>query len=92
MHKSNGTQKATKTLPLNKILEGSCIEIFNSLPEKSVDLIFADPPYNLQLQNELIRPNQTVVDAVNDEWDQFVDFAEYDQFTRDWLMGCRRVL
>jgi site-specific DNA-methyltransferase (adenine-specific)/modification methylase len=92
VHKLNGTQKAVATLPLNKILEGSCIEILNSLPEKSVDLIFADPPYNLQLQNELIRPNQTVVDAVNDEWDQFDDFAAYDQFTRDWLMGCRRVL
>ncbi len=92
MLKLNGTQQAIKTLPLNKILEGSCLEILNSLPEKSVDLIFADPPYNLQLQNELIRPNQTIVDAVNDEWDQFDDFAEYDQFTRNWLTNCQRVL
>jgi site-specific DNA-methyltransferase (adenine-specific)/modification methylase len=85
-------QPVTKNLPINTILEGNCIEILSSLPEKSVDSIFADPPYNLQLQNELIRPNQTVVDAVNDKWDQFDNFAEYDQFTRDWLIGCRRVL
>lgn len=62
------------------------------LPEKSVDLIFADPPYNLQLQNTLLRPNLTEVDAVDDAWDQFDDFAAYDQFTREWLTGCRRVL
>jgi site-specific DNA-methyltransferase (adenine-specific) len=92
VHQLGEVQQATKTLPLNEILGGNCIEILNSLPEKSVDLIFADPPYNLQLQNELIRPNQTIVDAVNDEWDQFDTFAEYDRFTRDWLMGCRRVL
>jgi site-specific DNA-methyltransferase (adenine-specific)/modification methylase len=92
VYKSNEIQQTKNSLPLNRILEGNCIEILNSLPEKSVDLIFADPPYNLQLQNELIRPNQTVVDAVNDEWDQFGSFAEYDRFTRRWLMGCRRVL
>ncbi len=86
------SQQAPKPVPLNKILEGNCIEILNSLPGKSVDLIFADPPYNLQLQNQLIRPNQTVVDAVNDEWDQFDNFAEYDRFTVEWLRGCRRVL
>lgn len=59
---------------------------------KSVDLIFADPPYNLQLQNPLLRPNLTEVDAVDDAWDQFADFAAYDLFTREWLTACRRVL
>lgn len=92
MQQPTEAQQAMRELPVNKILEGNCIEILQTLPEKSVDLIFADPPYNLQLQNELIRPNQTVVDAVDDEWDQFNDFAEYDKFTRNWLIGCRRVL
>lgn len=77
---------------LNHIYQGDCREILNQLPEKSVDLIFADPPYNLQLQNTLLRPNLTEVDAVDDAWDQFDDFATYDQFTRDWLSACRRVL
>jgi site-specific DNA-methyltransferase (adenine-specific)/modification methylase len=79
-------------LPLDEIIHGNCIEILSTLPEKSVDLIFADPPYNLQLQNELIRPNQTLVDAVNDEWDKFTDLEAYDEFTRAWLAACRRVL
>lgn len=79
-------------LPLNQILQGDCVVHMNSLPANSVDLIFADPPYNLQLQKTLFRPNQTVVDAVTDEWDQFADFAAYDAFTRDWLTACRRVL
>ena len=79
-------------LPLDRILPGDCIEVLNSLPEKSIDLIFADPPYNLQLQNELWRPNMTKVDAVDDEWDQFNGFEEYDRFTYDWLKACRRVL
>lgn len=80
------------SLPLNAIIQGNCIEVLKTLPEQSVDLIFADPPYNLQLQNELLRPNQTVVDGVDDAWDQFADFAEYDRFTEQWLAGCRRVL
>ena len=62
------------SLPLNRILKGDCVETLNSLPEKSIDLIFADPPYNLQLQNELHRPNMTKVDAVDDHWDQFDSF------------------
>ena len=82
----------TSLLPLDQILAGDCIEVLNSLPEKSVDLVFADPPYNLQLQNELWRPNMTRVDAVDDEWDQFSGFEEYDRFTCDWLTACRRVL
>jgi modification methylase len=80
------------TLPFNQILDGDCIEVLKSLPENSVDLIFADPPYNLQLRNDLYRPNMTKVDAVNDEWDQFGGFDEYDTFTREWLSACRRVL
>jgi site-specific DNA-methyltransferase (adenine-specific) len=85
--------ETTKTeLPVDQILKGDCVEILNSLPEKSIDLIFADPPYNLQLQNELYRPNMTKVDAVNDTWDKFASFEEYDRFSRDWLSACRRVL
>lgn len=79
-------------LPVNQVLRGSCIELLKVLPEKSFDLIFADPPYNLQLQNELLRPNQSIVDGVDDEWDKFSDLSEYDVFTRDWLSECRRVL
>lgn len=79
-------------LPLNQILYGNCIEILKSLPENSVDLIFADPPYNLQLRNDLYRPNMTKVDAVNDGWDKFEGFAEYDAFTREWLSASQCVL
>ena len=80
------------TLPVNQIIKGECAEVLNSLPENSVDLIFADPPYNLQLKNELHRPNMTKVDAVDDHWDQFDSFAAYDHFSKEWLKACRRVL
>ena len=79
-------------LPLDQILQGDCIEVLGKMPSESVDLIFADPPYNLQLRQELWRPNLTRVDGVDDEWDQFKDFAAYDAFTRAWLTACRRVL
>jgi modification methylase len=79
-------------LPLNQILHGDCIELLKALPENSVDLIFADPPYNLQLSNELYRPNRTKVDAVNDGWDKFSGFEEYDRFTSEWLSASRRVV
>ena len=79
-------------LPLNQILHGDCIEILKSIPENSVDLIFADPPYNLQLRNDLYRPNMTKVAAVNDGWDKFDGFEEYDTFTRNWLSACQCVL
>jgi len=82
----------TKSFPRNQILEGDCIETMNSLPERSVDLIFADPPYNLQLARELHRPNNTRVDGVEEAWDKFAGFAEYDAFTRRWLEAARRVL
>ena len=80
------------TLKPEQILSGDCIELLASLPEGSVDLVFADPPYNLQLSQELYRPNLTKVDAVDDGWDKFATFEDYDKFTRLWLSGCRRVL
>lgn len=79
-------------LPLDQVILGNCIEILAGLPACSVDLIFADPPYNLQLRNDLWRPNSTRVDAVDDEWDRFDSLADYDRFTRQWLTACRRVL
>ncbi|MFZ5882529.1 MAG: site-specific DNA-methyltransferase [Chloroflexota bacterium] len=79
-------------LPLDQILHGDCLSLLAELPEKSVDLVFADPPYNLQLRNDLYRPNRTKVDAVDDGWDKFADFKEYDEFTRNWLGAVRRVL
>ncbi|MCC6627299.1 MAG: site-specific DNA-methyltransferase [Chloroflexi bacterium] len=83
----------TSVLPLDQIIAGDCIEVLAGLPEQSVDLIFADPPYNLQLQQALWRPNMTLVDAVDDDWDQFAGgFQDYDNFTRAWLAACRRVL
>ena len=86
------TQKATAQLPLNTILDGDCIEMMLSLPENSIDLIFADPPYNLQLKGDLHRPDNSKVDAVDDAWDQFGSFAAYDRFTKDWLAAARRLL
>lgn len=80
------------SLPLDQILRGDCVEVLRSLPANSVDVIFADPPYNLQLRNELYRPNLTKVDAVNDGWDQFENFKTYDEFTRNWLSASQRVL
>ena len=74
------------------IIEGDCLEVLASLPEKSVDLVFADPPYNLQLGGELLRPDNSKVDAVDDHWDQFASFEAYDNFTKAWLTACRRVL
>ncbi|WP_095588702.1 site-specific DNA-methyltransferase [Actibacterium ureilyticum] len=79
-------------LPLNQIVAGDCVEVMNSLPEGSVDLIFADPPYNLQLKGELHRPDNSRVDAVDDDWDQFSSFAAYDKFTRAWLKAAHRIL
>jgi modification methylase len=77
---------------LDRILKGDCVAALEKLPEKSVDVVFADPPYNLQLEGELHRPDQSKVDAVDDAWDQFDSFAAYDAFTRAWLLAVRRVL
>ena len=79
-------------LPLNEILVGDCVAELGRLPAASVDLVFADPPYNLQLEGALSRPDQSVVDAVDDDWDKFASFSEYDRFTREWLTAVRRVM
>jgi len=79
-------------MELDRIIEGDCIEAMAALPAGCADLIFADPPYNLQLKNELRRPDNSKVDAVDDAWDRFSSFEEYDRFTRDWLKAARRLL
>ena len=76
----------------NKIINGNSIKELKKIPDESFDLIFADPPYNLQLRNKLIRPDRSKVDAVNDEWDKFGSFKIYDEFTTNWLKECKRVL
>ncbi len=88
--RSADAEKAT--LPVDTILVGDCIAHMNALPAGSVDLIFADPPYNLQLEEGLTRPDQSKVDAVDDDWDKFQSFAHYDAFTRAWLAAARRLL
>jgi modification methylase len=77
---------------IDTIIKGDCVSALEALPTHSVDIIFADPPYNLQLGGSLHRPDQSLVDAVDDEWDQFASFEAYDAFTRAWLLACRRVL
>ena len=76
----------------NKLINGDCLEELKKIPDESVDLIFADPPYNLQLKKELTRPDRSKVSAVNDKWDQFESFKKYDDFTNSWLSQCKRVL
>jgi modification methylase len=76
----------------NTILEGDCIQLLDTLPENSFDMIFADPPYFLQLDRDLYRPNQTKVDSVDEAWDRFDSFEDYDNFTLRWLNGCRRAM
>jgi len=89
-----GVSKREKKLtsPLDKVLYGDCLSQLKKIPSGSVDLVFADPPYNLQLDRELLRPNNTRVDGVDDHWDKFDSFANYDEFCRAWLGECRRVL
>ena len=89
---SESTQAAPAALELDVIHAGDCLEVMQSLPAESVDLIFADPPYNLQLKGELHRPDNSRVDAVDDAWDRFASFEAYDTFTRAWLAGARRLL
>ncbi|BCI67537.1 site-specific DNA-methyltransferase [Acetobacter aceti] len=88
----SGAIKNTSDLPLDKILCGECVDVMRSLPTASVDCIFADPPYNLQLRGELRRPDDSVVDGVDDDWDKFSDLETYDRFTREWLSEARRLL
>jgi modification methylase len=85
-------RRSSSELPLNRVVEGDCIESLSRLPGASVDLVFADPPYNLQLGGDLLRPNNTRVDGVDNAWDKFSDFASYDRFTRTWLAECKRIL
>ncbi len=86
------SDEATSSSPEGRIEVGDCIAVMQALQAGSVDMIFADPHYNLQLKGELHRPNNTVVDAVDDAWDQIGDFAAYDRFTRAWLAEARREL
>ena len=76
----------------NKIINGDSLEELKKIPSETFDLIFADPPYNLQLKNELVRPDRSKVSAVNDKWDQFESFKKYDEFTISWLKECKRIL
>ena len=76
----------------NKIIQGDCVKILKTFPDDSIDLVFADPPYNLQLKNELVRPDNSKVNAVNDDWDKFSSFVQYDNFSENWLYECRRIL
>jgi len=78
--------------PAETIIQGDCLEELKKLPDRSVDLVFADPPYNLQLGGDLLRPDNSKVDAVDDDWDRFESFEAYDTFTKAWLKECRRVL
>jgi len=79
-------------IPENTVIKGNCIEVMKKLPDQCVDMVFADPPYNLQLKNDLHRPDASKVDAVDDDWDRFDDFSAYDRFTWDWMKEARRIL
>ena len=82
----------TRELPLDQILLGDAVRMLRMLPSASVHCVFADPPYNLQLRGELRRPNDSLVDGVDDDWDKFTDYAAYDAFCVEWLTECRRIL
>ena len=84
--------EVVRELPLDQVLLGDCVRMMGMLPPASIHCVFADPPYNLQLRGELRRPDDSLVDGVDDDWDRFTDFAEYDAFTRAWLEECRRLL
>ena len=77
---------------LNRVVVGDCIEKMNKLPQECVDLIFADPPYNLQLNGELERPDQTKVDGVKETWDKFKSISDYDNYTKEWMSSARQIL
>jgi modification methylase len=85
-------KRASEHLAANRILRGDCLDQLAKIPDASIDLVFADPPYNLQLDGDLLRPNNTVVDGVHQDWDKFSSFATYDAFSREWLGQCRRIL
>ena len=77
---------------INKIVNGNSLEVLKKIPDKTFDLIFADPPYNLQIGEKLERPDHSKVEGVNDKWDQFKNFKHYDNFCKTWLTECKRVL
>ena len=83
---------SAQTVQKNTIILGECIEKLRAMPAECVDLVFADPPYNLQLEGQLSRPDQSIVDGVDNDWDKFATFADYDRFTTDWLSAVRRVM
>src|SRR3954452_16129395 len=83
---------SSKAIERGRILIGDCVAQMAALPAASVDLVFADPPYNLQLQRALKRPDESKVDAVDENWDKFSSFQAYDDFSRAWLIACRRVM
>ncbi|HET7850565.1 MAG TPA: site-specific DNA-methyltransferase [Pseudolabrys sp.] len=89
---SRAPRRVSEIVPAARIVVGDCLAEIAKLPAESVDLVFADPPYNLQLQGDLKRPDDSHVDAVTDDWDKFANFSAYDEFTRAWLSACRRVL
>ena len=89
---SKETLDENYNLPLNKIIKGDSIESMRSLPDNSIDVIFADPPYNLQLKNDLSRPDSSKVNGVTEGWDRFKSFEEYDKFTKDWISEAQRIL
>ncbi|HEU4659362.1 MAG TPA: site-specific DNA-methyltransferase [Pseudolabrys sp.] len=89
---SRAPRRVSESTQPARILVGDCVTEIAKLPAESVDLVFADPPYNLQLRGDLKRPDDSHVDAVTDDWDKFADFSAYDAFTRAWLSACRRVL
>src|SRR5215813_8081410 len=90
--RKQAASEAVEAFAANRIIQGDCVAAMNALPEKCADLVFADPPYNLQLEGELRRPDNSKVDAVDDSWDRFSSLADYDRFTRAWLTAARRVL
>ena len=88
----SGACVSMSDLKTDVVMRGDCIEVLRSLPDACVDMVFADPPYTLQLGGDLLRPDNSKVDAVDDDWDKFDSFAAYDAFTREWMKECRRIL
>lgn len=90
--RAKATAASKAVLPLNQILMGDSIERMREIPDDSIDAVFADPPYNLQLGGDLVRPDHSEVDAVDDDWDKFDSLAVYDKFTKDWMTEAKRIL
>ena len=80
------------TKSCNRIINGESLEVLKKIPNKTFDLVFADPPYNMQIGEKLKRPDNSKVHGVNDKWDQFLNFKHYDEFSKEWLKECKRIL